>query len=404
MHILLAHGYYQIPGGEDEVFETRRDLLRARGHRVTEYVRHNREIADYGVLQKLTLAARTTWAWDSKRELARILSDAQPDVAHFSNTFPLMSPSVYYACRRSGVPVVQNLENSRLVCPAGMLFRNGGTCHDCVGRFPWPAIVHSCYRDSAAQTAVVAGMIGTHRLLGTWREKVDAYFVSTEFYLRRFVEFGLPPERLHYCPLSVPDPGTRARGAGDYALFLGRLAPEKGIRTVLEAWRGLDIPLKIRGSGGLEAEVRAAIATHRHIELIPRVTQEQKQELLRGARFLVWPSLGEYETFGLVVAEAYACGVPVVASRTGVATEMVQEGETGIFFTANDSVSLASAVQSAWAHPEAMAAMGANGRRMYESRFTADHAYGRLMAGYESVLRRTGAAAQPVAEAHASGR
>lgn len=404
MHILLAHEYYQIPGGEDEVFETRRDLLRARGHRVTEYVRRNQEIADYGLLEKLTLPARATWAWDTNREFARTLADAKPDLAHFSNTFPLMSPSVYYVCRRAGVPVVQNLENSRLVCPAGMLFRDGKTCHDCVGRFPWPGILHSCYRDSAVQTAVAAMMLGVHRVLGTWQKKVDSYFVSTEFYIRRFVEFGLPPERLHYCPLSVPDPGIRARGAGNYALFLGRLAAEKGIRTVLEAWRGLDIPLKIRGSGGLEAEVRAAIATNPRIELIPRVTAEQKQDLLRGARFLVWPSLGEYETFGLVVAEAYACGVPVVASRTGVATEMVQEGETGVFFTANDSAALARAVQSAWAQPEAMAAMGANGRRMYEAKFTAERAYGRLMVGYESILRRTSAAAQRLSEAHASGR
>jgi glycosyltransferase involved in cell wall biosynthesis len=386
MHILLAHGYYQIRGGEDEYFETRRDLLRARGHRVTEYVRRNDEISGYGALQKLTLAARTTWAWDTNRELARILAEARPDVAHFGNIFPLISPSAYSVCRRAGVPVVQNLENPRLMCPSSMFFRDGESCHECVGRFPWPGIVHSCYRGSATQTAVVAAMLGTHRAFGTWRDKVDAYLVATQIYIRKFVEFGLPPERIHWCPLPVEDPGIGGRGAGDYAVFVGRLAPEKGISTLLEAWKGLGIPLKVRGSGALESAVRAAAATNPMIELLPRLSREAKSKLIAGARFLVWPSLGEYETFGLVVAEAYACGVPVVASRTGVAEEMVDEGRTGLFFAPKDPADLARQARWAWEHPSEMTAMGANGRKAYESKFTLDHAYRRMMDVYRLVI------------------
>jgi glycosyltransferase involved in cell wall biosynthesis len=403
MHVLLGHGYYQILGGEDEYFETRRDFLRARGIRVTEYIRHNKEIAGYGALQKITLPARTVWAWDTNRDLARILAEAKPDVAHFGNTLPLISPSVYYQCAAAGVPVVQQLDNPRLMCPSGMLFRDGKSCHECVGRTPWPAVVHSCYRDSAIQTGVVAAMLVAHRMLGTWNKKVDAYMVSSEFYLQKFTEFGLPPERLHLCPLPVPDPGVRSRGRGEYALFLGRLSREKGIEAVLEAWRGLDIPLKVRGSGPMETEVRAAMATNRHIELIPRLSLEEKYELLRGARFLVWPSLGEYETFGLVVAEAYACGTPVVASRTGVAVERVQDGRTGIFFTANDGADLAKAAQWAWDHPEEMSEMGANGRKLFESKFTLERACDNLISVYEQVARSREPARGPLSEAHASG-
>jgi glycosyltransferase involved in cell wall biosynthesis len=402
MHILLGHEYYQIPGGEDEIFETRRDILRARGIRVTEYIRHNKEIAEYGALQKITLAARTVWSREANRELRRILDEVKPDVAHFGNTFPLLSPSVYYECAAAGVPVVQQLDNPRLMCPSSMLFREGKTCHDCVGRFPWPAIVHSCYRDSAMQTAVVAAMLGTHRVLGTWNKKVDAYMVSSEYYRQKFVDIGLPADRLQLCPLPVPDPGVRSRGRGEYALYLGRLAPEKGIQTVLEAWRGLDIPLKIRGSGPLEKEVRAAMTGNRNIEMIPRISVEEKHELIRGARFLVWPSLGDYETFGLVVAEAYACGVPVVASRTGVAIERILNGKTGIFFAANDAAELAKAAQWAWDHPEEMAAMGANGRELYEAKFTLERGCDRLIAVYERVVRGPQAAARELA-AHASG-
>lgn len=386
MHILLAHDYYQIPGGEDDLFESTRDLLRERGHRVTEYVRHNNEIAGYGALQKLTLAARTTWAWDSARELRELIARDRPDVVHFGSTFPLISPAAYYACKDEGVPVVQTLDNPRLGCPAGTFLRDGKLCEDCAGGLALPAIVHSCYRDSAAQTAVVSAMLGIHRVLRTWKRKVDAYLVATHFYIRKFIELGLPAARMHYRPLFIKDPGMRTSGPGDYALYLGRLASEKGIRTVLEAWKDLDIPLKIRGSGPLEAEVREFAAGRSNIEIVPRLSHEAKYELVRKARFLVWPSVGYYETFGLVVADAYASGVPVIASRTGVATEMVFEGHTGLFFQPLDGSDLARQVRWAWEHPAEMEAMGRNGRPEFEAKFSYDAAYNRMMSAYAAVV------------------
>jgi glycosyltransferase involved in cell wall biosynthesis len=393
MHVLLGHEYYQIAGGEDEYFETRRDALRAHGIRVTEYFRHNNEIAAYGVLRKLTLAARTTWAWDANRELARLIAEKRPDIAHFGNIFPLMSPSIYYVCARAGVPVVQNLDNARLICISGTAFyRDGQECQECIGRFPWPAISHACYRDSRAQSSVVAGMLGTHRVLGTWHKKVDAYVVANQHVIERFAEYGIPRERMHLCPNLLKDPGALPRGVGEYAVFVGRLAPEKGVRSLLEAWRHLSIPIKIRGSGPMEMDVRAAIAANRNIELLPRLSYEEKVALIRGARFLVWPSLGSYETFGLVVGEAYACGVPLIASRTGVAPEMVKEGETGIMFEADNPTDLARAAQWAWNHPDEMSAMGLNGRTRFESSYSPEIGYRRLVSVYKSVPSRRSAA------------
>ena len=398
MHVLLAHEYYQIPGGEDEYFEIRRDVLRAHGIRITEYLRHNNEISGYSLLRKLTLAARTTWAWDTNRELARVLAENRPDVAHFGNMFPLMSPSVYYVCARAGVPVVQNLDNARLICISGGFYREGRTCEECVGRFPWPAISHACYRGSRAQTAVVAAMIGAHRALRTWHHKIEAYVVANQHYVEKYADFGIARDRLHVCPNAVKDPGVQPRGSGDYAVFVGRLAPEKGIRSLLGAWRQLSIPLKIRGSGPMEMEVRAAVASNPNIELLPRLSHEEKFALILGARFLIWPSLGSYETSGLVVPEAYACGVPVIASRTGVAPEMVKDKETGIMFEADNPADLARVAQWAWDHPAEMSAMGMNGRRRYETTHTPEILYQRLVSVYESVLsRRTVPSERPMA-------
>jgi len=388
MHILMAHEYYRLPGGEDETFEGRRNLLRARGHRVTEYVRRSAEIEASGPLKKAMLPLRAIWSSEAKRDLARMLAEDKPDVAHFSNTFPLISPSVYWACREAGVPVLQNLENPRLMCPSNSLFRDGKLCHDCVGRFPWPGIVHGCYHGSAA-TAVVAGMVGVHRLLDTWNRKVDGYLVATEFYRRKFIEIGIREDRLHLCPLPVEDPGARPRDTvGDYALYLGRLAPEKGTLSLLEAWKDLEIPLKIRGSGEHEPEARALAAANPHVELLGRLTIDERNKLLRGARFLVWPSLGEYETCGLVVTEAFACGVPVLASRTGVATERVVDGQTGIHFEANDPADLARKARWCWEHPAEMSVMGRNGRVVYEQGLTASNCIDRMLAIYKEVLDR----------------
>src|SRR5271156_268746 len=182
MKILLIHDYYQLRGGEDEVFLREKCLLQTGGHEVVEYLRHNQEINGYNFLQTATLAARTTWAWDSHRDLKILLKREKPDVAHFHNTFPLVSPSAYYACASADVPVVQTLHNPRLICPAGTLFRDGKPCEECAGLgFAWPAVKHACYQDSRIKSALVGSMLTTHRMLGTWESVVGRYIVSTEF-------------------------------------------------------------------------------------------------------------------------------------------------------------------------------------------------------------------------------
>ncbi len=323
MKILIVHNHYQSGGGEDEVFRREKQLLVSAGHDVVEYTRHNDEIERYGLLKTASLAGRTVWAFDSHREVSKLLKRESPVVAHFHNTFPLISPSAYYACAEAGVPVVQTLHNPRLICPAGTLYRDGRPCDDCAGRlFPWPAVRHGCYQESRVRSAVAASMLVTHRSLRTWESKVDKYVVFTEFYRKLFITAGIAPEKIALKPHFVEcDPGVR-KTPGEYALFMGRLVPEKGIQTLLTAWQGLqNIPLKIRGEGSLDKVVKTAIETADGvITLVPRPQRENLFELIKGARFLVWPSEGYNETFGLVAIEAFACGVPVLASRIGVRT------------------------------------------------------------------------------------
>ncbi len=389
MKILLVHNRYQQPGGEDTSMLAEEGLLRAAGHRVVEYTRHNDEIKDYGLGTKATLPLRTVWAWDSNREIKALLARERPDVAHFQNTFPLISPAAYYACRAAGVPVVQTLQNYRLLCPGATLLRAGRVCEDCVNRCLWPAVAHGCYRGSRPATATTALMLAAHRGLGTWTRLVDCYIALTEFGRQKFIEGGLPAEKIAVKPNLVhPDPSERG-GTGEYALFVGRLSEEKGLRTLLAAWGRLNnrVPLEVVGDGPLRATIQNE-AQHRtmgSIHFFGWMPRDRTLAAIKQARFLVFPSEW-YEGFPLTIAEAFACGVPVICSRLGAMEEIVADGRIGLHFTRGDPDDLAAKVEWAWAHPEEMAAMGRAARAEYDAKYTAERNYPMLMKIYDQAF------------------
>jgi len=387
MKVLLIHNRYTQPGGEDVVFEAERALLERYGHEVITFVEDN---ARLNVINPLKAAVDTVWSREAQRKIRKLIEETKPDIVHFHNTFLRISPAAYYACKEARVPVVQSLHNQRMFCPKATMWRNGRVCEDCVGRaFPWPAIFHACYRNSRLQTTVVASMVALHRWLKTWIRTVDIYIIFTNFFKNKFIEWGLPADKLVVKPHFVyPDPGMRSESTGQYALFIGRLDLEKGVETLLKAWQYLpNVPLKIRGNGRLFNDVATASRQMPAIKLIPGfLSKAELMHLIKGAKFLVWPSEGWYENFGLVAIEAFACGVPVIASRIGAMAEIVEDGRTGLLFEPGDPEDLAEKVAWAWAHPEEMAEMGQEARREYEAKYTAERNYEMLMAIYERAM------------------
>ncbi|MGH2610816.1 MAG: glycosyltransferase, partial [Tepidiformaceae bacterium] len=221
MNVLLGHNRYQSPGGEDVVYEMERRLLEEAGHRVRIFERHNREIEDFSRLQRLLLAKNAIWNTRAARDLTATIARERPDVAHFHNTLPLISPSAYYACRRAGVAVVQTIHNYRLVCPGGLLFRQGRVCEACVGAtIAWRGVRHGCYRGSRLQTAVVAGMTAYHWMRGTWVDLVDVYIALSEFAKSRLVAGGIPEERIRVKPNCAGSDDQGEPPPGDYAVFI----------------------------------------------------------------------------------------------------------------------------------------------------------------------------------------
>ena len=233
-------------------------------------------------------------------------------------------------------------------------------------------------------------MLTLHRCMHTWQNKVTAFLVATDFYRRKFIEGGLPARKFFYKPYFIsPNPIIRSSSKpGNYVLYIGRLDPEKGINTMLTAWENLTIPLKIRGDGQLASYVKYWQSEHPQlpVELIGRLSREDLSDLIQKARFLVWPSLGFYETFGFVAVESFANGVPVIASDKGVMAEVVANQRTGLHFHSGDASDLASKVDWMWNHPQESKRMGREARLEYENKFTAEKNYEVLMAIYRQAI------------------
>ena len=406
MKILVVHNRYRLPGGEDEVAAAETALLRRKGHDVKTYLEDNRRIRGLAALQA---GLESVWSWSSYRKVRDRLREFRPDIVHCHNTFPLISPSIYFACEKERVPVVQSLHNPRLMCPAACLSRNSQICERCVGKnFAWPGVVRGCYRGSRLQTAAVASMLSIHRALKTWQTKVDAYIVFTDFYRRKFIEAGLPADRLFVKPHFLhPEPPPPRVSTREYALFVGRLNEEKGLKVLLESWRKLeDIPLKIRGEGPLLPHLREWTAANPacNVELVGRLPKKHLQGLMRNARFLVWPSQGYYETFGLVALEAFSMGVPVLTSRFGVNSEIVDNGRTGLHFSPGDPDDIARTVERAWSSEAELHQMGRQARIEFETKYRADPNYVRLMDIYRVALARKRTAVPAAAETDRAAR
>jgi glycosyltransferase involved in cell wall biosynthesis len=381
MRILSVHNRYQIRGGEDESRQAEENLLREMGHEVTVYEEHNDRIA---TMNQLQVASRTIWSQEAYQIIQRQLKKQPQDIVHVQNFFPLISPSVYYAAKAEGVPVVQTLRNYRLLCPNALFFRDGHVCEDCLGKLPVPGVIHGCYRESRVASAVVASMVTVHRSLRTWAKMVDVYIALTEFARQKFIQGGLPAQKIVVKPNFVhpdPKPGT---GKGGYALFVGRLSVEKGLDTLLAAWQQLPVklPLKIIGDGPLAETLAKESQSLPHIEWLGRRPMSEVYDLMGEAKFLIFPS-NWYETFGRVAVEAFAKGTPVIAADIGAIAELVEHNRTGLKFIPGNSADLAAKVTWFLEHPEELSQMRQEVRIEYEIKYTAKQNYHRLIEIYD---------------------
>lgn len=389
MRILLVHNSYRQPGGEDIVFDQERALLKEAGHEVFTYHRSNRELDGHNRLHQLADCLCSVWAPDARRDFIRLLSLHNIDIVHVHNTFMMISPSIYSACREARVPVVQTIHNFRLLCPSGSFLHQGAVCELCASRSLLYAIPHRCYRESYFATGAIVVALLLHRRLHTWTRNVDRFILLSEFARKKFIQAGFPEGRLTVKPNFVyPDPGERTR-PGCYAIYAGRLSEEKGLFTLVKAWGLLQspLPLLVVGDGPLRPQLQQLCRGSR-VEFVRYKARQDCIALIKNACFLVMPSEC-FENFPIAIIEAYACGVPVIASRIGSLPEIVKDSTTGLTFRASDAEGLRQVVHWAISNPDLMHRMGRCARREFEDRYTAARNLSLLMQVYRQTISDT---------------
>jgi glycosyltransferase involved in cell wall biosynthesis len=379
--IVQIHNFYQQPGGEDVIVQAEKNLLESKGHNVIQFTIHNDNIKG---MSPIALAASAIWNQQTAQQLRRVLRQTRTRMVHVHNIFPLMSPSVYYAARAEGAAIVQTIHNYRWACLQGFFVRNHALCFDCVGHSVMiPAVQHACYRGSVSTSAAAAAILASHRLAGSW-SLPQVFIALTQYAKERLVETGLSAERIDIKPNFVwptPDAGM---GRGGYALFVGRLAEEKGIEMLLETWLLYrpPLPLWIAGDGPLASKVASASLENRLITQLGRKSHSDVLDLMGEAACIIFPSIG-IEAFGLVAIEALLKGTPVIASQLGPLPEIVVHGVNGLLFRPGDCRDLNSKVLELIALPQMTERMRNAARSAGLQKFNGERNYHMLCSIYQ---------------------
>ena len=383
MKILMAHNTHLIPGGEDETFVQEKKLLQQHGHHVIPFICENK-IIEHIPLWKVSL--RTLWSFEDYWKVRYIIRDKKPNILHVQNTFPLISPSIFYAAHHENVPTVMSLHNYRLYCLNAYFFRNGRACEDCITQaIPLSGIRYRCYRQSLAGSLVTAGLITLHRILRTYQKQVDAFIALTEFSQQKFAENGIPIEKIHIKPNFTGLPNIHNGNREAFFLYVGRLSPEKGISVLLDAWKHIDknIQLKIAGSGLLENLVQESVNKHSNIEYLGHQPIQEIYKLLSRTQALIFPSLW-YEGMPRTIVEAFSQGTPVIASKLGAMATMIQNEVTGLHFEPGNSLSLVNSIHWFLNHSHCIESMRQSTLQDFQEKYTATQNYNQLMEIYDA--------------------
>ncbi len=390
LNILLVHNRYQIPGGEDTVFENEAKMLEKHGHRVFRYERSNSEINGMGLKGKAKLFFEVKWSQRAYDEVTAMIRENDIDLVHVHNTVLMITPSVFDACKDAGVPVVQTLHNFRMICLNGVLYRDGHICEDCLERGIDCALRNHCYRGSRIQTLALARSAEYNRMHGTYR---GVYFICmTEFNREKILTLNreeqvIDPEKVFIKPNYVPEPviGKTPEESG-YYLYAGRLETIKGSRILTEAFNRMpDRRLILIGEGELKEELQKKAKDN--ITFLGYMGREELYGYYANAKALIYPTQVYEGARPMTIGEAYACGCPVITSDKGNAADMVARDHTGVVFDTSSPDELINAVER---FETVQADWKTETRAYYRVNLTEDVNYRLLMDIYERIMTADG--------------
>lgn len=410
MKILVCNKFYRPVGGpETIVFDTVREL-NALGHTAipfamahpdnleSDYSQYFVSNIDYdlkrakGAGRLLREAADIIYSREARRNIERLISDTQPNIAHAHNVYHQLSPSILGALKMAGIPTVLTLHDGKLLCSNMLFLRNGEVCERCAGRKFYHGVINRCVKDSYA-ASMVCFVEGTlHNWLRLYERNVDLFMTPSQFLKDKLVEHGRLRESqvevLHnYADTKSFRPNYNP---GSYGLFLGRVEPFKGVLTLLQACKETpDFEIRLAGRGSLyEKGQRVADAEGlTKVRFLGFQTGSDLSRQLGESRFVVLPSEC-YENCPMVILEAFSAGKPVIASRIGGIPELIDHGTDGLLFEPGNAEELASCMRQLAENPELASEMGKRGRAKMEERFSIETYMQSLLSIYERVVGR----------------
>jgi glycosyltransferase involved in cell wall biosynthesis len=385
MKILFVHNFYQIAGGEDAVYKNEMDLLKENGNEVIEYTVDNASINS--LWDKVCVMFGTLFSFSQYHKVKRVLQNSSPDVVHVHNYFPLISPSVFYACKKMNIPVVHTLHNYRAVCPSALLMHDGKICEKSIKHSGWWAVKKKVYRGSLIGSFILTCMVELHKRLGTWQKQVNCFIALTQFSKDMYIEAGWPEHKISIKPNFIEDPfngESTISKQGGYGIFVGRLSEEKGIDNLLHAWNTIEYPLKVIGDGPLKHLVEKS--NNPYIEYLGLKDKCDVINYIKNADFLIMPSIW-YETFGMVIIEAFACQTAVIVPKLGSLQTIVSDELTGVHFDPFNYIDLSEKINYLVENISLAQVMGANARSEYLSNYTPEINYKELFDVYQNTIK-----------------
>jgi len=401
--LISANNYHYPRGGAEVVFLEQNRLFANQGWQVVPFcMAHADNLpspysdyfvdeiefgSDYSLFEQAVRVPKVIYSREAQKKLGQLLDATQPDAAALHNIYHHISPSILSTLKSRGIPTVMTLHDLKLACPSYKMLASDGICERCKGGKLHNVVRHRCVKDSFALSAVVFLESSLHRLLGTYDKCVDRFIVPSEFFKTKLSEWGVDEKKMVHVPNFVDaqafEPGE---AAGDYFLYFGRLAPEKGVGTLIEAAHSAKVKLVVVGTGPEEQALRAqAEALGSAVDFAGYRSGADLHRIVREARAVVLPSEW-YENGPMSVLESYALATPVLGADIGGIPEMIRAGHTGTVFPSENAMSLAQVLASYAALPDAAVRdQGRNARKWVTEAYSAERHFDNLRAVFSSL-------------------
>lgn len=394
MKILAIHNFHRkgSASGDDQVFKSETGLLEKNGNKVIRYTVSNDEFDNAGLIGKLAATFGMLWSSKNYKAVQQLIQKEKPDIVHVHTFFPLLSPSILYAAKRSHVKVVATLHDTRFVCPCSTSLRGTELCNECGDGKYFRMCKYGCFKNSRLQSFIVAGIFTYHRIRKSFYRQIDRYICLNENQIRLLMNIGFDKNKIvkKYNFVSDAEANLKAMKVDGlperYVVFYGRIGEEKGIRILMKIWNELpNIPLVVMGGGPLEDEFKYWAEKHNNVYFLGYTQHDKCLSIVKGGEFVVFPSIW-YEGCSMVEIETESLGKGLIATDLGFSTEAIENGVNGYKIKLGDVKGFRKCIIELWNKPELISEIGRNARLDYEQKYRPEDNYMQLINIYEGLV------------------